>query len=265
MFRKMSTNLLDPSDCHYYLRKQKLEELGEVADLIDRQVHISIAWDNCFLFDNCGEDAVRETFDYLKETMQSKTFQEISKNKGSLVSPRTSIHMLCQYLINECNEIANIEEEKYSTKLETLRALIPIDISLLDDDLKFFTREDYQMKNIRVDKLSDENNELDGDTTKTCEQCYGEIFNVYLKKKKGRKEESICPECAQGLSKTSVKVNTCQICFKFYNQNYLEHMIDGLKQSMSDLQLKSENNSKIMSFDVSLIFILIVSLLVDIS
>ena len=78
---------------------------------------------------------------------------------------------------------ANIKEEKYSTKLETLRALIPIDISLLDDDLKFFTREDYQMKKIRVDKLSDENNELEGDTTKTCERCYGEIFNVYLKKK----------------------------------------------------------------------------------
>ena len=186
LFRKMSTNMLHPSDCHYLLRKQKLEELGEQAQQITQQVNISIAWDNCCMWENCGQDAVRVTFDYLKETMLSKTFQDICKNKGSLVSPKTSIHMLCQFLINEYNEFTNIEDPQKSTTMDKLCALIPIDISLLEDDLNFFNQEEYRLKNIRVDELSDENDELNGNTMKSCELCCGEIFNVYLKKKKGR-------------------------------------------------------------------------------
>ena len=235
MFRKMSTHSLHPSDCHYHLREQKLKELGEQAEHINNQLHISIAWDNCFGFENCGEDAVRTTFDYLKETMQSKTFHEISKKKGTLVSPKTSIHMLCQFLINECNEFTNIEEPQNSARLEKLRALIPVDISMLEDELKFFNNEEYQTKNIPVDKVSDENDEIHGNTMKSCEVCYGEIFNVYLMRRKGRKFQSVCPDCARGLSNRLIKRDTCQIGFKFYNKKYLEHMIDGLKQSMSDL------------------------------
>ena len=68
--------------------------------------------------------------------------------------------------------------------MDKLRALIPIDISLLEDDLNFFNQEEYRLKNIRVDELSDENDELNGNTMKSCELCCGEIFNVYLKKKR---------------------------------------------------------------------------------
>ena len=137
--------------------------------------------------------------------------------------------------------IAKYWRKEILTKLgNTSCALIPINISLLEEELQFFNVDDYQKKNIPVDNISDENNELDGDTEKLCGQCNGEIFNVYLKKKTKKKGmDSICPECAKGLPKNSVRANNSQISFKFYNQKYLEHMIDCLKQTMSDLQVES--------------------------
>ena len=225
MFRKMSTKMLPTNDCHYDLRKQKLIELGDNKSKVDSTVCVSIAWDACYVFDKCGEKEVQHTLEYLAKVSESEIFQKIRKNKGMLVYPKTSTHMFCNLLINECNS-PSISEFEQKSKLSILRTILPIVVKNLSKEITFFDQLLGKVKS--VSPLTESANIL-GDTLPICDECNGEIFNVFVTNNNNK--TSVCPDCEIKLNKRRSK---WRVGFKYYDY-------DELKSTMNDMNKMMES------------------------
>ena len=246
IFRKMSNNLLDENDCFSEIRKNMLLELGNESNSLDSRVCLSIVWDACFLNELCGPTAVTETINYLQKTVKSDYFQGTCKKKGMLVFPKTSIFNLCNYLFEEVyvNETSK-NKTNVDYTLKNLRAMIPIVSEMVSNEIEYFQNKNSIDLESTSD-ISDQN--CDYETTNTCDECNGEIFNVYYLTNHKKNAKHVCPDCALMFKKSRSK-RKFYLRFKFYDVDGLNRIVEYLAdaQLRIDGRLIDEKDNKKVS------------------
>ena len=114
--------------------------------------------------------------------------------------------------------------------LKNLRAMIPVVSELVKNEIDYFQNNN----SIDLESTSDISGQnCDYETTKTCDECNGEIFNVYYLTTHKKNAKHLCPDCARMFKKSRSK-KKFYLRFKFYDVDCLNRIVEYL----ADAQLK---------------------------
>lgn len=201
-FRKMTCDNLEPSDCHYALRKEIIQQRGILHD----PLCFSIAWDWMFMghTQEGTQNEVQAVLDCEKLAFQNAV--------RSLATPDICLIEMAKEELARLESIP--EEDRYTSRsFQNLIGIAPFVVSSLRTQLKIIQsirgdrRSGVKIHDIPDSQKKDSSIDAYGNDY-FCKICQRELSNIYFHcegcENLLAKDFNVCPDCYNDRSKIDI-------------------------------------------------------------